>query len=156
MSTTKAKYDVLFDEISAIADRASYRSQENKLKSFRIYLGIAIASALITILVAVSNDVPLKYQLHTKILTLLLSGVTTVLAAWDGFYNHKQLWINYGESRNQLRAIQLKMKMMDEQERNNDKALDTIFNEFQEVMHNGNSNWKSLRMENVDATASKE
>ncbi|NME70864.1 DUF4231 domain-containing protein [Flammeovirga aprica] len=152
MSTTKAKYDVLFDEISAIADRASYRSQENKLKSFRIYLGIAIASALITILVAISSDVPEEYQLHAKILTLLLSGVTTVLAAWDGFYNHKQLWINYGESRNQLRAIQLKMKMMDEQQRNDDKILDAIFKEFQEVMHHGNSNWKSLRMEKAEVT----
>ncbi|WP_044203822.1 DUF4231 domain-containing protein [Flammeovirga sp. OC4] len=156
MSTTKSKYDVLFEEISSIADRASSRSQENKLKSFRIYLGIAIASALITILVAVSNDVPLAYQLHAKIVTLLLSGVTTVLAAWDGFFNHKQLWINYGESRNQLRAIQLKMKMMDEKQRSDEEVLEQIFNEFQEVMHNGNSNWKTLRMEKVEVTNSKE
>ncbi|KXX68737.1 DUF4231 domain-containing protein [Flammeovirga sp. SJP92] len=156
MSTTKSKYDVLFDEISAIADRASYRSQENKLKSFRIYLGIAIASALITILVAISNDVPEAYKLHIKIITLLLSGLTAVLAAWDGFYNHKQLWINYGESRNQLRAIQLKMKMMDENERKNNKLLDEIFKEFQEVMHHGNSNWKTLRMEKVDPNATKD
>lgn len=156
MSTTKTKYDVLFEEISAIADRASYRSQENKLKSFRIYLGIAIASALITILVAVSNDVPKDYQLHAKVVTLFLSGVTTVLAAWDGFYNHKQLWINYGESRNQLRAIQLKMRMMDEQERHDDKLLDKIFEEFQQVMHNGNSNWKTLRMEKAEVTSAKD
>lgn len=144
------KYNVLLNEISNLANRTSSRSKENKLKSFGIYIAIAISSALITILVAISGDVAVEYQFLVKILTLFLSGLTTIMAAWDGFYNHKQLWVHYGETRNHLRSLELRMHMLDDKEKQDMEILDSIFQEFQEVLQHGNSNWKALRMEKVE------
>lgn len=147
MKETKSKYEILVEEITTMADKTSAWSRENKKKSFNIYIGIAIASAAITILVAIANDVPDSKSLLFKVITLILSGLTTVLAAWDGFYNHKQLWINYGETRNHLRSLKLKLDLLKETEREDDKILRIIYEEYQEVLQNGNSNWKALRME---------
>lgn len=155
MEETKSKYEILVEEISTMADKTSTWSRENKKKSFNIYIGIALASAAITILVAVANDIPDNLSFTVKIITLILSGTTTVLAAWDGFYNHKQLWINYGETRNHLRSLQLKLKLLKQSEREDDSILRAIYEEYQDVLQNGNSNWKALRMEESNTNQAK-
>ena len=155
MEEDKSKYEILVEEISTMANKTSTWSRENKKKSFNIYIGIALASATITILVAIANDIPENLRLTVKIITLILSGITTVLAAWDGFYNHKQLWINYGETRNHLRSLQLKLKLLKQSERENDSTLRAIYEEYQDVLQNGNSNWKALRMEESNTKQSK-
>lgn len=152
MEEIKSKYEILVEEISTMADKTSTWSRENKKKSFNIYIGIAIASSAITILVAIANDIPENLSFIAKIATLILSGTTTVLAAWDGFYNHKQLWINYGETRNHLRSLQLKLKLLKQTEREDDSILRAIYEEYQDVLQNGNSNWKALRIEESNKT----
>jgi hypothetical protein len=152
MIETKSKYEILVEEISTMADKTSNWSRDNKKKSFNIYIGIAVASATITILVAIANDMPESWSLVVKILTLILSATTTVLAAWDGFYNHKQLWINYGETRNHLRSLQLKLNLLKQSERENDDYLREVYEEYQNILQNGNSNWKALRMEESNNT----
>ncbi|MCJ8290457.1 MAG: DUF4231 domain-containing protein [Crocinitomicaceae bacterium] len=147
MKETKSKYEILVEEISIMADKTSTWSRDNKKKSFNIYIWIAISSAGITLLVAIANDIPENLSLIVKVITLILSGITTVLAAWDGFYNHKQLWINYGETRNYLRSLQLKLKLLKPSEREDDSLLRVIYEEYQDVLQNGNTNWKALRME---------
>lgn len=153
MKDIKYKYDILVEEISTMADRTSALSRRNKRKSFKIYMGIAGSSALITILVAIGNDIPEKHSFLLKITTLALSGLATILAAWDGFYNHKQQWINYGESRNHLRSLQLKLRLLEPAEKENDVILRGIYEEYQDIMQNGNSNWKTVRMQDPSSNS---
>lgn len=153
MKEVNSQYDILVEEISTMADRTSALSRKNKQKSFKIYMGIAGSSALITILVAIGNDIPQAYSFIVKIITLSLSGLATILAAWDGFYNHKQQWINYGESRNHMRSLQLKLKLLKPEEKENDEILRGIYEEYQDILHNGNSNWKTVRMQDPSSNS---
>ena len=147
MAIAHSKFEILQEEISKMAEKTGSRSINNKLKSFRIYLGIAVSSALITFLVAIGSDVPENMQLPLKIITLLFSGLSTVLAAWDGFYNHKQLWINYGDTRGQLHSLLLKMKLINENDRDKTKVLDELYYDYQDILHKGNMKWKEIRIE---------
>ena len=151
MEKKLSKFEILEKEISDMVKKTGDSSLNNKLKSFRIYIGIAISSAIITFLVAIGNDIPKEGALIIKIIILLFSGTSTILAAWDGFYNHKQLWINYGETRNQLSSLELKLKMLDEKEKLDDKKLDKIFEEYQEILSNGNHKWKQMRLEDKES-----
>lgn len=151
MEEKLSKFEILQKEISDKATQTGASSLNNKLKSFRIYIGIAISSAIITFLVAIGNDIPKEGAFAIKVIILIFSGTSTILAAWDGFYNHKQLWINYGDTKNQLKALELKIKLMDEQERVNDKKLDEIFKEYQEILSDGNHKWKAMRLEDKDS-----
>lgn len=147
MEKKSSKFEILKEEVSKMVEKTAKASLNNKLKSFRIYIGIAISSAIITFLVAIGNDIPKEGALTIKIIILLFSGLSTILAAWDGFYNHKQLWINYGETRNQLSALELKLKLLDEEEKTDDKKIDKIFEEYQEILSNGNNKWTKMRLE---------
>ena len=143
----ESRFYFLQNEVSEMQKKMGERSQNNKVKSFRIYIAIAISSTLITFLIAISNDVPENYKLWVKMITLILSGASTVLAAWDGFFNHKELWANYGDTRNQLDRLLLKMNLTDEDEKLNAKIVEQFYNEYQDVLSSGNSKWKEIRVD---------
>lgn len=143
------RFEILQQEIETMASKTSSWSRENKKKSFRIYLSIAILTASVTLLVAVGDNIPVEQgnedtlKFWVKLLVLILSGLSTVLAAWDGFFNHKQLWINYGETRNRLRALLLQMKLFTEEDKIN--KVDYIFEEYQSIINASNEKWIKMR-----------
>lgn len=147
MNTTPSRLNILDNEILKMIQNTTNRSVQNKKKSFRIYIGIAISSALITFLVAVSNDLPKNLNTPAKFLTLFFSALTTVLASWDGFYNHKQLWVNYSETRDLLKELHLKIKLVSKEDENNPEFINYMHKEFQNIVSKSNYKWKELRLD---------
>ena len=146
MNNNPSRFEILQVEIEKMIQFASCRAKQNKKKSFRIYISIAISSALITFLVAVGDDFK-EYRTIIKILTLFFSAASTIFAAWDGFYNHKELWVIYGETRGRLKELELKTKLATEEDKNNADFIDQIHKEFQSVVNHGSFKWKELRLE---------
>jgi len=146
MDNKFARFEILEEEISKMIDLTTSRSIRNKKLSFRIYLGIAISSALITFLVAVGDDFP-DWKTTVKVLTLFFSALSAILAAWDGFYSHKELWVIYGETRDYLKELHLKMKLASNEDKTNSDYLNQIHKEFQAIVSKGNFKWKKLRLE---------
>lgn len=153
MDGNKTKFTILEEAVSQMTDMTSARSQNNKKKAFRIYLFVSISTALVTLLVAVGDNIPFFEQSKEvskfiiKLTILFLSGLSTVLIAWDGFYNHKDLWVNYSATRNEMEGLKLKMKLLSTEEQSNDNILDGILKEYQAILERGNSNWKKMRLE---------
>ena len=147
MSNSKSKLDILSNEISIMIQNTTNRSDHNKKKSFRIYIGIATSSALITFLVAIANDVPKDLSTPVKFMTLFFSALTTILASWDGFYNHKQLWVNYSETRDLLKELQLKIKLASEEDKKKSLFITYIHQEYQSIVNKSNFKWKELRLD---------
>lgn len=146
MKNTPTRFEILQEEIEKMIYLTSCRSKQNKRKSFRIYISIAISSALITFLVAVGDDFP-NYKTLIKILTLFFSAMSTIFAAWDGFYNHKDLWVIYGETRDRLKELHLKTKLASDKEKNDSEYIIHVHKEFQSIVNKGNFKWKELRLE---------
>ena len=149
MDTIK-KFDELYTEVTKMADKMSRWSNDNKRKGFSIYIAISVLSSLITILVAMGNDINERYGVFIKSVILTFSGVATVLAAWDGFFNHKQLWVNYGETSALLRALQLKLRLLTDEEKKDNDLFRSLYVEFQNVLNNNNQRWIQLRAEERD------
>lgn len=82
--------------------------------------------------------------------TLFFSAMSSILAAWDGFYNHKELWVIYGEIRHYLKELHLKTRLISESEKNNPEYIRKLHNEFQSIVSKGNFKWKELRMDDND------
>lgn len=141
------KFEILQEEISKMIEKTTNSSIQNKKKSFRIYIGISISSALVTFLVAIGGDIPKEWSSTLKVVTLFFSALSTVLAAWDGFYNHKQLWVYYGDSKNNLKALLLKLRLLSDDDKNNQDVINEIHKEYQAIMNKGNYKWKELRLE---------
>ena len=145
-------FEKLRKVIDEMANKTSSWSRENKKKAFNLSLLIAIFSALVTILVGVQSDFPFlvddkeSVDFFFKVTILTFSGASTVLAAWDNFYNHKQLWINYGDTRNMLRALLLEMDMCTDEEKKDLKVVKTYMSKYNHIMAEGNSKWKELRL----------
>lgn len=146
METNHTRFEILQEEIVKMIQLTTCRTKNNKIKSFRIYISIAISSALITFLVAIGDDFP-NYKTIIKILTLFFSAMSTIFAAWDGFYNHKELWVIYGETRDRLKELHLKTKLASEEEKNSNEYIAQVHKEFQSIVNKGNFKWKELRLE---------
>lgn len=155
------KFNTLQSVIDEMAVSTSAWSRQNKKKAFRISLAIACLTALVTILVGLQGDFPYFrdnkeiVDFYFKLSVLTMSGLSTVLAVWDNFYNHKQLWINYGETRNHLRALSLEMSLVPEQRREDAKVLEQYLTKYNQILAESNNNWKKLRLEDADAAAPK-
>lgn len=147
LQQAESKFSFLQNEIKRKATETNEKSQNNKAKSFWIYISIAAFSSLITFLVAIGNDVPESYRLGMKIATLIFSGLSTGFAAWDGFYNHKELWVNYGDSRDKLNMLLLRMNLVSDEDKLNPETVEKFYNEYQDILNNGNSKWKKIRVE---------
>ena len=151
MSTEK--FNTFQTALKIVADKTRDWSRENKKKSFNIYISIATLSAAITFLVAISDNIPFLKQYSEeikfliKVVILILSGTSTVLAAWEGFYNHKQLWLNYGETRNALRALEFSVSLLNNDEKKDDEFVNKLIEEYQDILNHGNKNWTKLRAE---------
>lgn len=146
METTPTRFEILQNEIAKMIQLTSWRSKQNKRKSFRIYISIAISSALITFLVAVGDDFP-NYKTIIKMLTLFFSAMSAIFAAWDGFYSYKELWVIYGDTRDRLKELELKTKLATEEEKKNPEYISQIHSEFQSIVNKGKYKWKELRLD---------
>ena len=152
-------FEKLREVVDEMAHKTSVWSRDNKKKAFSLSLLIAIFSALVTILVGVQSDFPFwveheeSVNFFFKVTILTFSGTSTVLAAWDNFYNHKQLWINYGDTRNMLKALLLEMDMCTDDEKQDLKVVKEYMNKYNHIMAEGNSKWKELRLNEDDSNS---
>jgi hypothetical protein len=155
------KFNTLQNVIDEMAVSTSTWSRDNKKKAFRISLAIACLTALVTILVGLQGDFPYFKEnqelvhFYFKLSILMMSGLSTVLAVWDNFYNHKQLWINYGETRNHLRALSLEMSLVPEEKRQEVQVLEKYLTKYNQILTESNNNWKKLRLEDADIATPK-
>ncbi|AZQ62753.1 DUF4231 domain-containing protein [Flammeovirga pectinis] len=147
------KITILHEEIKNQINKTVKRSKENKLKGFGIYIAISILSALITFLVAIKESIPstpenidlINFSIKSFI---LLAGVNiTILSAWEGFYNHKQLWLNYSETASQLKNLDFKIRLLSDEEKNNNEVIINLRLELEAILNNARSKWKDLRVE---------
>ncbi|HWZ45149.1 MAG TPA: DUF4231 domain-containing protein [Candidatus Saccharimonadales bacterium] len=95
--------DFLSQEVQRHLNLFDRKRQKNKFLALGIKLfGAALAGA-ITILLGIS--IPQKSMAYNNI-ALVLSALIAVLAAWDGFFNHRALWIRFTITTNALRALE--------------------------------------------------
>lgn len=113
-------------------------------KSLALFIGATILSALITVLLGLKIDYLNEY---VRIITLILTSVLTVLNAYNGFFNNKELWIANNVARNRLYELQFKLDYAEKDMSTfTAQDLESMCNAYQTILNDLNGNWEKNRL----------
>jgi hypothetical protein len=124
-------------EIKILERRSYYRN-----RSYSLYLSIAIASAVTTILLGLKID---RLMEASRIIALIFSAGVTVLTAVSVFFNYKDLWIANDTAIFKLGRISFDISMA---EANNSIDADLIKefrNRLEGILQDLNNTWQKSR-----------
>jgi len=139
-----ANLDVLKQDLkNAISRNTAYR-RENKKKAEKVVVVSAGLSAVTTLTIALSSIFESMSPLFQTI-ALLVSGSLTVVTAWDGFYNHKRLWLLQADILNKLYEIDTEIRHHEANNTITQEIVNTLFARYQSAFHEFNAQWKEIR-----------
>jgi Protein of unknown function (DUF4231) len=143
-STNQIK--VLTDTLSRNIESFKAKRTHNRTMSFRIRMTIAAIGGLITIILGLKPYV--NFENSEKIfssIALVLSATVPLLAVWEGFFNHRWLWIRYTETLNSLYALRDELNFYEASGEVSNRQLDHIFRGIQDTLKNVDNEWVKQR-----------
>lgn len=121
------------------------RKDNNKLKAFRIKMVEVIFSAVISILAGVSL-LDSEYSHIVNIAILVLGGSITAFAAWDNFYNHKELWVKYTDYAIRLNAMKVEAEYLRLRGKSLEvEQVDELFTRYKMILEEVAQSWVYMR-----------
>ncbi|MCS7004037.1 MAG: DUF4231 domain-containing protein [Cytophagales bacterium] len=123
------------------------RRQNNKLKAFRLKISSTILSALISVCGGAGILQNGVYSSWTNLLVLLMGGAVVVLNTWDSFYEHKELWVKYTLSVQQLYALRVATGYLATfPETVTLEQVNELFERYEEIIQEASKQWMQLRL----------
>lgn len=141
-----ANINVLKQDVNSAIDRLSTTRYKNKKKAEYVVIWSAGISAVTTITIGLSSLVGDWSKLFQGI-ALTLSASLTVLAAWDGFYNHKRLWLLQADIVNRLSDIKSDIKHLESKSEPGQESVNELYVRYKAAFREFNDQWKDLRAE---------
>lgn len=112
---------------------------------YRATLATAVLSALTTVLIAVSKVYPSLDFISIAALTC--SATITVVAAWDGFFRHRELWIQKTDTWMELQGLEATIHY--EKTKSDgvltSEQLDAFYKTFERILEKEHESWKNVR-----------
>ncbi|MGJ5633296.1 SLATT domain-containing protein [Nostoc sp. CALU 1950] len=124
------------------------RRKENRENAIRIKLLSFSIASLTTILLGLNGlSTPSKMVLQNVAFTF--SAITTLLTAWDTFFNYRGLWIRYTGTLNELYELKDNLEYLSTGENGNisREDLDKLYQRYQNILNETNTTWGELRKE---------
>ena len=144
--TINANLGILLEDLDKQIEEVQSRVGRDKVKAMRIAIYVGVISAITTVCIGVVGFLPKEYEPFFGIVSLVASASTTVIAAWDGVFHHKKLWINAVHTLNELRMLELDLKHLQvagaeaEQEQ-----INALYERFKEILSANNDRWQKIR-----------
>jgi hypothetical protein len=149
-SEFQEKLQVLKKELDFHFSRLNKARNNNKYKSFTLKLLAVCFAGAITVLLGinVSEDLSASF----KNIALILSAVITVLNAYEGFYDHRSLWIQGTVTLSQLAALKNEVDYITagrEQKVSEDdmRRLDDFNKRLEQILQDELKAWLKMRQE---------
>jgi hypothetical protein len=120
----------------------------NRTKAFGFRFAVVLCGAVTTILIGL-HSVSEPFQPLVKDFALFFSALVTAISALDAFYNYRALWIRYTVTYTELRTLSTKVEYLTANGPTSleEDRIDQLFEEFQQIIRETNSNWLQLRKE---------
>jgi Protein of unknown function (DUF4231) len=136
---------LLEEQISSF-DRRRKRDKDKALVARMVQ---ALASASITVLLGLNISKLGGSELlqeWLKAVALVISATATLFAAWDAFFDHRELWIRYAAAASTLRGLRSELQYVTSSGSAPSEAdLDRLFRQCQETLEKINTSWQQLR-----------
>lgn len=123
---------------------------KNRRRAFWLKILATTFSAITTILLGLKGfEFLAESSLLFRNLPLVLSALVTLVGTWDGFFNHRALWVKYTLTVSNLRGILAELDYIssDSDSPPSQKAVDRLFDQCQNVLSETNTSWQSMRDE---------
>jgi hypothetical protein len=120
----------------------------NKRRALWLKMLATTFSVLTTILLGLKGfEYLTESSLLFKNLPLVLSALVTLVSSFDGFFNHRALWVRYTLTVSNLRAIQddLDYATADANAPPTQVRVDGLLKKYQNVLSETNTSWQTLR-----------
>lgn len=145
MEKAKTLEHMLDEQISGF----DKRRKRDKDKAFLFRMVQAFASASTTVLLGLNLSqlgwTDAAAQEWLKAAALIISAGATLFAAWDAFFDHRELWIRYATATSTLRGLRSELQYITSAGSASEAAIDRLFGQFQETLEKVNTSWQQLR-----------
>lgn len=130
----------------------SFRNKRdfNRKRAFRLKMAITSIGVLTTIVLGLKPYI--IFQNSETILSavaLVLSAIIPFFAAWEGFFDHRWLWIRYTETLNSLYAIRDEVDYVKAGGKITKEQLDSLFARLQRTLEETNTEWSKQRKDAI-------
>jgi len=135
---------VLYEELNAHIERYTKKQHSNRYTTEIIRALLIAAGSLTTVVLGVKSYAQPQFEHVLSISALLLSAFATGLAAWEGFAEHSQRWVQAHIVLGQLHEIRDDLEFA-RPVGIESSALSDSFNRMKEVLREDNEHWASTR-----------
>jgi DNA-binding PucR family transcriptional regulator len=146
---TKPKTEALRKMLDEQIESFERRRRRDKKKALGFRIAQAVASAVVTVLLGLNvsqlgfRDVAQEWL---KSLALVISAAATVFAAWDAFFDHRELWVRYTSAAAALKTLRSELNYRAAgPDPMTEADADKLFQRFQEILDQANTSWQQLR-----------
>lgn len=107
---------------------------------------MGVVSAITTVCIGIQTFVSDKYSNLFGIVSLLSSASVTVVAAWDGIFHHKKLWINWVVMLNELYELENDIRHTEATSNVvTQEQINTFYSRYKKIMRDTNERWYKIR-----------
>ncbi|HTR29544.1 MAG TPA: DUF4231 domain-containing protein [Puia sp.] len=110
MSETTDQLAYLKERITGSITNVNSNRVYYRKMAYRFYISTVILSALTTIILGLNIE---ELKEAVRIIALIITTTVTVLNAYIGYFNYKELWIAYNKALNQFAQLQFEIEFME-------------------------------------------
>lgn len=141
-----ASFELLKKDVAAIIKRAQAGRKDDRRKAAFIAIYMGVVSAITTVCIGIVTFVSDKYSNLFGIVSLLSSASVTVVAAWDGIFHHKKLWINWVVMLNELYELENDIRHTEATSNVvTQEQINTFYSRYKKIMRDTNERWYKIR-----------
>ncbi len=141
-----ANLEVLKKDINSSLDRFLKYRRGNKKKAEYVVIASASISAATTLFIGLGSIWD-NYVSYYQALALFFSASLTIITAWDGFYNHKRLWLLQADIITRLYDISSDIKHLEASGKPTYESVNELHTRYKAAFREFNEQWKELRAE---------
>ena len=122
----------------------SWKDDDKRKSTFvAVYLGVV--SAITTVCIGIVAFLPESYKVF-GIISLISSASVTVVAAWDGLFHHKKLWIHYAMTYNEFRDLERDIRHAEKSSSGiTQDQTNKFYSRYKQIMKDHNERWYVIR-----------
>lgn len=141
-----ANIEQLKTDIEARIKWAQSSRSDDKRKSAFVAIYMGIASAITTICIGIVSFLPDNYSNFFSIVSLVTSASLTIVAAWDGVFHHKKLWLNAAITLNELYELNTDIRHVEAGSAGvSQEQANQFYARYKEIMKRTNDRWYKIR-----------
>jgi len=138
----KENLQYLKSKINERINRFTKRRDCYRKKSLYIFLIISILSAVTSVVLGLNIS---GCEETLRIIALIISGIVTVVSAYNAFFDNKQMWINYNNTLNEFYKLNFEIEFAEKSNAINEEMILKFKKDYQTILGKFNSQWTDLR-----------